>query len=137
LFEVVSTSTGVKFDVVSSACEYDFFEMTSAICLNGSKPGMLFVSADYSTTSVLCSSMTGVPIEEVTKEDCVDALCEFVNMTAGNAKLRLGNSEYLFTLTSPFVLEGKDMTIFTKKKVHVLSTVFASDDLTLKMKVVY
>jgi len=135
--EVISTSAGIKLDAISSESDTEFCTMTAAICLNGRKPGMLFISANESTAKILCSYMTGVPIEDVTKEDSIDAMCEFANMTAGNAKLRLGNSEFLFTLSPPFILESKEMSITTKKKIHVISTTFGKSDIKIKTKLVY
>jgi len=135
--EVISTSTGIMLDVVSSENDFEFFNMTSVICLNGSKQGMLFVSAKDSIAKILCSRMTGISEDDVTDEDCIDAMCEFANMTAGNAKLRLGNSEYLFTLSSPFIIEGNEMSITTKKKVRVISKTFGNGELEVKMKLMY
>ena len=135
--DVISTSTGIMFDAAAPENDTEFLDMTSVICLNGSKQGMLFISAQDNTAKELCSYMTGISKDEATKEDCIDAMCEFANMTAGSAKLRLGNSEYLFSLSSPFVLEGKEMSITTKKKVHVISTVFRNNELEVKMKLMY
>ena len=135
--EVISTSTGVQLDVISQEIDEHFFDMTATICLSGIKQGILFISADEVSAKDLCSQMTGISKEEVTKDDCFDALCEFANMTAGNAKLRLGNSEFLFTLSSPFIIEGKKMSITTKKKVRVLSTYFGNNEVYIKMKLVY
>jgi len=135
--EVISTSTGVKLDVISSSNESSLEDYNGVISLSGSKPGMLFISAGYDDSVILCSKMTGVLKEEITKDDIIDTLCEFANMTAGNTKLRLGNSEYMYTLSSPFFLEGKDISIITKKKVRVVSTVFGNDAVTIKMKLVY
>jgi len=135
--EVISTCTGIRFDVKSSEYDTGFSDITSAINLNGSKNGMLFISAEENTAKSLCSYMTGVSKSDVTDEDCFDAMSEFANMTAGNAKLRLGNSDYTFTLSSPFVINGKEMTLTTKKKVRVVSTTFASDDLEIKIKLMY
>jgi len=135
--EVISTSTGINLDVISSESDTEFSNMTAVICLSGSKPGMLFISADADTAKALCSYMIGVSKDSVTQEDCIDAMCEFANMTAGNAKLRLGNSEFLFTLSSPFIIEGKEMFMTAKKKVHVISTSFGSNELNIKMKLMY
>ena len=135
--EVISTSTGVSLDLISSEYHAEFFDITATINLNGSKSGTLFISADENTATALCSYMTGTAKENVTKEDRYDVMCEFANMTAGNAKLRLGNSEYLFTLSSPFIIDGKEVSITTKKKVRVLSTAFGSNELNIKMKLMY
>ena len=134
--EVISTSTGVALELISSESDPGFFDVTAGINLSGNKQGMLFISAAHDTALTLCSYMTGVMKEDATEEDIIDAMCEFANMTAGNAKLRLGNSEFLFSLSSPFVIEGKEMSITTKRKVHVLSTTFSCNDFSIKMKLI-
>ena len=135
--DVISTSTGVSLDILSSGNDTDFYELTGVINLNSNVQGMLFISVSHATAQALCASMTGVTKDEVSKDDYIDALCEIANMTAGNAKLRLGNSGYLFSISSPFVIEGNQKSIFTKKKVHVISASFDKDELSAKMKIVY
>ena len=135
--EVISTSTGIQLDTLSSGNDNEFYELTGIMNLNSNVPGILFISVSHATAQALCSYMTGVSKDEISKDDYIDALCEIANMTAGNAKLRLGNSGYLFTLSSPFVIEGSQMSIFTKKKVRVISTSFGKDELSAKMKIVY
>lgn len=135
--EVVSTISGISLDVLSSESDDDFDEMIGLMNLNGKKSGMLFISAKEADIRVLCSFMMGVPKDEVTKDDVHDALCELVNMTAGNAKLRLSGTDYIFNLSSPFVISGKDMSIITKKRTCVVSQTLGNDAISVKIKVVY
>ena len=137
LAEVISTMSGFSFSVLSSERDADFNEMIGLMNLNGEKSGMLFVSAGEEDIRVLCSFMTGLPQNEVTKDDLDDALCELVNMTAGNAKLRLSGTDYTFNLSPPFIISGKNMSIITKKRTRVVSRVLGNDDISVKLKVVY
>jgi len=136
LAEVIGTVTGVYLHNEPSEADACFDEITGVMRLCGKKGGVLFISANEPDIRVLCSLMTGLQEEEATKSDIEDALCEFVNMTAGSAKLRLSDPDYAFTLSSPFVIRGKDITITTKNKTPVLSGVLGNGEISVKLKFV-
>ena len=123
LAEVIATVTSIYLQCELSDEDTGFEDITGVMSLCSKKGGILFISAKESDIRVLCSCMTGIPEVEVTNEDIEDALCEFVNMTAGSTKLRLSDPDYMFSLSSPFVIKGKDITIATKSKTHVISSV--------------
>lgn len=138
LSEVVSIVSGFSLDGSPSDNDAEFDGMIGAMSLNGAKKnGMIFISADENSVKTLSSYMTGIAQEEITKEDLFDALCELVNMTAGNAKLRIGDPDYMFNLSWPFAINGENMSIITKTRVNVLSKVLVGVDISLKLKVVY
>ena len=141
LMEIVSTISGFSLEILSpedsSAKEYDFDEMIGVMALNGKKSGILFLSAKETDMRKLCSYMIGVPQEEITKEDVEDSLCELVNMTAGSAKLRLSGSDFIFNLSSPFLLKGQNMSIKGKNKTHIISQILGNDEISVRVKVVY
>jgi len=133
LAETVATVTGAHIGCLPDKPDEGFFELTGAMSLCSKKGGILFISAKKSDIRVLCSCMIGVPETEVTDADTKDALCEFVNMTAGNAKLRLSNLDYMFSLSSPFIIKGRDITIVTKRRTRVISRVLGNGSLALKL----
>ena len=137
LTEVVSTMSGFSLNVLSSERDAGFDERIGMMNLNGEKSGMLFISAGEADMRILCSFIIGVPKDEVTKDDIDDALCELVNMTAGNAKLRLSGTDYTFNLSPPFIISGKNMSIVTKKRTSVVSRVLGDGEISVKLKVVY
>jgi len=137
LLEILSVTAGFYHTVLSDERDNDFDEMTGFMQLKGKKIGMFFVSAKEADVKVLCSCMTGIPQDELTREDVEDSLCEIMNMTAGNAKLRLGNSEYVYELTPPVLISGTNMAISTKKRTHVISRKVGNDEMIIKIKVVY
>ena len=137
LAEVVSTTSGFLLDIFSPEDDADFDEMVGIMSLNGKNPGMIFISAEEFVMRILCSFMTGVPEDEITKDDIHDALCELVNMTAGNAKLRFNDVEQMFALSPPFVVSGKSMSLITKKRVNVISRVLGNGEISLKLKVFF
>ena len=137
LTEIISTTSGFSLDIFSPEEDCGFYEMTGIMSLGGKNHAMLFISAEESAMRVLCSFMTGVSKDEVTKDDIYDALCELVNMTAGSAKLRFNDAEQIFTLSPPFVISGKNMSLITKKRVHVISRVLGDGEIFVKLKVVF
>ena len=132
--EVVLTSTGIPLQVLSSKSDMSFAEITGVMNLNGSKHGVLFISAGVASIQGLFAHMTGTPKDEITQEDILDTICELVNMTAGNAKLRLGDDQFI--LSAPFALRGENMTMILKKRVRVLTWVIGNDEITFQLKVV-
>ena len=110
-------------------------EITGMMSLRGNKGGLLFISAKESDMRVLCSYMTGVPESEVTKDDAEDALREFVNMTAGSAKLRISDPDYMFSLSLPVIIKGKeDMVTAAKSKNHTVSRVLGNGEISVRLK---
>jgi CheY-specific phosphatase CheX len=134
LVEVVLTSAGISLQVLPSESDASFAEITGVMHLNGSKQGILFISANAASIKSVFSCMTGTPKDEITHDDVYDTLCELVNMTAGNAKLRLGGDQFIFS--SPFALRGENITIIPKKKVRVFAWVMGNDEITFQLKLV-
>ena len=139
LAEVVYTVAGIELSVMPPNHDDSFlsYEMIGIMHLNGKNCGMLFVSAAEASVRVLCAAILGMPQHELGKDDMRDTLCELVNMTAGNAKLRLGNTDYTFTLTVPFLISGEGMMIFTKKRERIISSVLSNDTISLCLKMIY
>jgi len=147
LSEIITTVSGFSLNVLpppgkttdgtQNDHENSFDEMTGIMSLSGKRNSILFISAKENDMSQLCSSIIGVPQNELTKEDVEDTLCELVNMTAGSAKLRLSGTEYVFNLSSPFILKGRNMHIVRKRKTRVISRDLGNGEITVKIKVVY
>jgi len=137
LKEVISTVTGIHLQVGSRESNNDFDDITGIMYLNGKKSGVLFVTAKTPDVRFLCSKFIGITPEEVTSDDISDTMCEFVNMTAGNAKLRLCGSDYMFSLLQPFVIKGNDVSIVTKKVTHVEAGTLTNGEVSISFKVVY
>ena len=134
---VISKMAGFSFDVLSSDDDNSFEEITAVMSFNGKNHGMLFISAKESVMRTICSFMTGVPKNEITMNDIEDTLCELVNMTAGNAKLRTNNSDQSYDLSSPFIINGDNLSIKTKKRINVISRILGDNEISVKMKVIF
>ena len=139
LAEIIATVSGFTLEIYEPESDNKFDEMIGVMSLNSKKRGMLFISAGESSMRILCSFMTGVSIDEVTVDDMQDALCELVNMTAGNVKLRITDEDYMFTLMPPFIISGENMSLGTKKRVRVISSILSDipGDISVKLKIVY
>jgi CheY-specific phosphatase CheX len=137
LTEIISTISGFSLEVLSQEEDKCFEDMVGVMSLNGENNITFFVSAKETDMRILCSYMTGIPQAEVTKNDTEDALCELVNMAGGSAKLRLGGSDYLYTLSPPFALRGQNMSIVAKNKTHVISRVLGNGEISVKLKLVH
>ena len=136
LAEVVSTVSGITLRVLPSEHDTGFDEMVGIMCLNGKDNGTVFISAAEASMRALCSAMIGIPKAEVTRDDMYDTLCELVNMTAGNAKLRLTSADCTFTLSVPFLISGENMAISTKKRESIISNVLTDGKISLGLKIV-
>ena len=140
LTEVILKTTGFLLEDLQAdrAAEYaEFRDIVGAMSLNSKKSGMLFVSADERCLRVLCSYFIGVPIKDITRDDLLDALCELVNMTAGNAKISLSDPDYMYSLSSPFAISGIGLSIDFKKRTNVISRVLSNGDISVKIAIVY
>jgi CheY-specific phosphatase CheX len=137
LTDVVATVSGYHMTSAPHDRDLDFGEITGMMNLCGSSGCVLFVSANEADIRRICSAMIGLPENEIIKDDILDTLCELVNMTAGSAKVRLSDTGFLFTLSQPFVITGSNMTIVAKEKTNIFSRVLSSDDISVKLKLVY
>ena len=137
LIEVVSIVSGFSLEVLSTERD-PYLDGTFALMrLNGDKGGMVIISAEDDGIRTLCSYMEGVPGDEITKEDEEDILGELVNMTAGNAKMLLNDTEYMYSLSTPLIINGSNISITTKKRVNVISRVLGNGEISLKLKIIY
>ena len=137
LAEIIAQISGFTLDVLPLEKEAGFDEMVGFMSLNSKKSGILSISANQDTMRMLCSFIIGISKDEVTQEDIEDALCELVNMTAGSVKLRLNDEDYAFTLTTPFVISGKDLAIHTKKRANIISAALGNGEMTIKLNIIY
>ena len=137
LTEVVSTVAGIRLKVVSRESDKEFNDIIGVMILNGDESGILSVSANKPDARILCANIIGISPADVTEDDMDDTMCELVNMTAGNSKLRLSDSSYMFTLSQPFVIKGKDVSIVTKNITNVIASTLSDGEITVKIKAIY
>ena len=137
LIEVMSKTTSFSLTARPEPRDGKMYDNVGAMTLNSRKSGAVFISADEADMRVVCSYMTGAAKDEVTPEDELDALCEIVNMTAGNAKVRIDDPEYKYSLTPPFVISGKSLSITTKKRSQVVSMILSCEEISFKLMILF
>jgi len=137
LAEVISTATGFSFDIQPALDQDSFDDIVGIMGLYGESRGMLFISMNEALMRVLCSYMIGVTLENISREDIEDALCELVNMTAGSAKRQLNGEDDAFTLSPPFVMRGQNLSVVHKHRVHVVARRLGNGGKSLMMRVVF
>jgi len=137
LSQVISTTTGLSLDALPSEYDMDFDKMIGFMSLNGKNQGIIFISAEETSMRLICSFMTGISVNEITVNDMEDALCELVNMTAGNARLRFNDTEQVYTLSPPFLIHGQNMSIAAKKRITVISKILRNEEISVKLKVIF
>ena len=129
---VLRVSTGCSFSLQPDESSPRFSALTGVVCLNGKNKGMLFISLEENVLRHLTSRFTGAPEEEINEADQADVLCEIVNMTAGNAKLQLNETDFYFSFAPPFVIKAQDMTIMIKNRVRLDSFTLSDGDREIK-----
>ena len=137
LMHVITTTTGICLEASPGESVTCFRDITGAMALNGIKSGLILLSANEPDLRVICSHMTGTPADNVTGEDIEDTLAELVNMTAGGAKLRLSDTEHVFSLSTPFVIRGDNTTLVSERKTIVMSQALSNGEISLVLTVVY
>ena len=137
LIEVISTFSGFFVTVLSEDRDDSFDGITCVMAMHGNKNGTLFFSLAEADVRVLCSSILGLPQDEITTDDIEDAMCELLNMIAGSARLRLSESDYMFSLVTPFIFKGENIKLFTKNKTNIISQIIGNSSISMKLKVIY
>jgi CheY-specific phosphatase CheX len=136
LIEVITKTTGISLQSIPGEAKEGLGDLTGIMRLDGQNGGIILISVSEANIRTLCSYMIGIPQSEVTWDEMEDALCEIVNMTAGNIKVRLGNSEYAITLSMPFVIAGQKMTLATKHREKVIAVHLGNDELSIELRVI-
>jgi len=137
LSEVISTVTGIHLNDVTRNHDKVFDDITGVMYLHGIKSGMLCVTAKEEDVRIFCSRIVGVSPEEIPPDDLDDTMCELVNMTAGSAKLRISDTNYLFSLLQPFVIKGTLLSLVTKNITQVETGTLTDGEVTISFKVIY
>jgi len=137
MIDVVAKTTGIQIEILEDEHDISLDEFVGIMSLNSIKGGLFLISAKEHDMRFICSYMLGLRAWDVSVADIGDVLCELVNMTAGNARLQFRYPEYMFTLTTPFLLSGVDMAITTKKRADDIIIGFGNKDIKLSIRLIY
>ena len=139
LAEVIRTVSGFWLAIkpLGHDTAADEEKITSMMRLRGSINGAVILSAAPSDIKIICSSMIGVPLEEVTSEDIEDTLRELVNMTAGGAKLRLSDTDFAFALAPPFIAKEEDLDYIASMEDQSCTIALGNESIAITLQVAY
>jgi len=136
LIDIISVVAGFEISVESEKSDTDFYGMTGVVSIFGKSNGVAFISAKEQDLRALCSSIIGVPKDDVTMEDIEDALCELMNITASSARLRVTDSEMAFSFSMPYVMLGERMSIIIKNKTRNITRVLGNGEISLQLRII-
>lgn len=111
--------------------------ITGAMTLVGKKSLLATISMPVDTAGILVSYMTGIYISELTGEDICDGVAELVNMVCGRAKTMLADTDYSFTLTSPFVITGEKHNLYHKSNVVKVQSQITLENAAIGMELIF
>jgi chemotaxis protein CheX len=111
--------------------------ISGMMLLCGEKNAVLSITMTKDVASTLVAYMTGTLPEDIEGEDLCDGAAELANMIAGRAKADLVGTEYHFSITPPFSIEGEDYSMVYKSKMPKIYKKFASDNIEIFLQVAY
>lgn len=107
---------------------FHYGDVSGIMALTGEKKGIIMISFFEELSSRIISSIMGLPIEEISDDELLDGVGELINMIAGGAKARLGDSEYHFLLSAPTVITGNQHRVVQQKDIPCVVMVFKIDE---------
>lgn len=105
-----------------------FGDISGVMALAGERKGVIMISFFESYAKKIISSIMAVPEDEITEEDENDGVGELINMIAGGAKARLGESESSFYLSAPSVVTGYQHRVIQQKDIPCVVMVFKTEE---------
>ncbi len=114
--------------VYLSTTPLHFGDVSGVMALAGERKGVIMISFFESYAKKIISSIMAVPEEEISEDDENDGVGELINMIAGGAKARLGESEGSFYLSAPSVVTGNQHRVIQQKDIPCVVMVFKTED---------
>jgi chemotaxis protein CheX len=103
------------------------FDVSAIIGVTGDCTGSIVLSFTNSVASEMLSKILGEPVSEFNDDVC-DAVCEMVNIIAGNASAELTeNGVGRMERSLPNVIYGKDHTIKRPQQAPSINVVFETE----------
>lgn len=129
--EVLSMMAMLNIEVVDTylgTTQFHYADVSGIMALAGDQKGIIMISFYEALSNKIISSIMGLPIEEITEEEQHDGVGELINMIAGGAKARLGDSDWSFLLSAPTVITGNQHRVIQQKDIPCVIMVFSIDD---------
>lgn len=129
--EILSMMAVINVELVETylnTSPFHYGDVSGIMALAGEKKGIIMISFFEELSEKIISSIMGVPIEEISEEEQHDGVGELINMIAGGAKARLGDSELHFLLSAPTVITGNQHRVIQQKDIPCVVMVFSIED---------
>ncbi len=129
--EILSMMAVINVDLVETylnTSPFHYGDVSGIMALAGEKKGIIMISFYEELSNKIISSIMGLPVEEITEDEQHDGVGELINMIAGGAKARLGDSELHFLLSAPTVITGNQHRVIQQKDIPCVVMVFAIEE---------
>ncbi len=136
--EIFSTMAMINVNLVQtylSDGKFHFGNITAIMALAGNEKGIVLVSLHESFARSLVSNMMGVTPDMLEEEELHDGIGELINMIAGGAKARLGDTEEHFLLSAPSVITGTRHRIIQSKDMPCVTMVYEAEEQYFAVKI--
>ncbi len=125
--EVFSTMAFLEANLVESYIDSNnsiYDEISASLSLTGSRRGILVITFSEKLARKMIARFIAVEEDGLTKSEVYDGAGEIINIIAGNAKARMNDLKDHFDLSAPFVVSGKDHSIYIQNDLPCVTMVY-------------
>ena len=115
-------------DAYQTTSQFHFGDLSGIMSLAGEKKGAIMISFYENLAKKIIAAIMAVPEEEITEEEEHDGVGELINMIAGGAKARLGDSDTHFLLSAPTVITGNQHRVIQQKDMPCVVLVYKIEE---------
>ena len=111
-------------EVYYTTTPFHFGDMSGIMALAGEKKGVILISFFEDLAKEVIGAIMAIDPAELTEDDVHDGVAELLNMLAGGAKARLGDTEAHFLLSAPSVIIGTQHRVIQQKDMPCVVMVY-------------
>lgn len=129
--EILSMMAVINIEFVDAylaSSQFHFGDLSGIMALAGDKKGAIMISFYENLAKKIISAIMAVPEDEIQEEDEHDGVGELINMIAGGAKARLGDSDTHFLLSAPTVITGNQHRVIQQKDMPCVVLVYKVEE---------
>ncbi|MCK9329574.1 MAG: chemotaxis protein CheX [Candidatus Cloacimonetes bacterium] len=115
-------------DAYQTVSQFHFGDLSGIMALAGEKKGAIMISFYENLARKIIAAIMAVPEDDITEEEEHDGVGELINMIAGGAKARLGDSETHFLLSAPTVITGNQHRVIQQKDMPCIVLVYKVEE---------
>lgn len=115
-------------EIYLNTSPFHYGDVSGIMALAGEQKGVIMISFYESLSKRIISSIMGLSLADLSEEEHLDGVGEIINMIAGGAKARLGDSETHFLLSAPTVITGNQHRVIQQKDIPCVVMVFKVEE---------